>query len=64
MNSDHYLVRTFIKLRLNTHKKKYRVKPRLDVGRWKDEKTKNTYNETMRKKLEENREETRDVNKV
>lgn len=64
MNSDHHLVRTRIKLRLNTHKKENRVKPRLDVGRLKDKKTKNTYNETMKKKLEENREEARDVDKV
>ena len=64
VNSDHYLVRTRIKLRLNTHKKKNRVKPRLDVERLKDEKIRKSFNESVKKKLEEGREETEDVEKV
>ena len=64
MNSDYYLVRTRIKLRLNTHKKKNKAKPRLNVGRLRDEKIKKMYSETMERKFKENREENSNVDKV
>ena len=64
VNSDHYLVKTRIKLRLSRHKKKGIVKPRLDVERLKDEKTRKAFSETLRRKLDDNREETDDIEQV
>ena len=63
VNSDHYLVKTRIKLRLNTHKQQNKVRPRLDVERLKVEETRREYNEAVRKRLQETREVTDDVDK-
>jgi exonuclease III len=43
VNSDHYLVRNRIRLRLSTHRNKNKVKSRLDVERLRDEETKKKY---------------------
>jgi hypothetical protein len=64
VNSDHYLVRTRIRLRLSTHRNKNKVKPRLDVERLKDEETKKKYCEAVRSKLEENRRESEDIGEL
>ena len=63
-NSDHYLVRTSFKLQLNTHRNKNRVKPKINVDRLKDRETKEKYCEAVRKKLEENRTESEDIEKI
>ena len=60
-HSDHYLVRTRIRLRLSAHKDKNRAKPKLDVERLKDEATKKRYCEAVRKKLEESRNDNEDL---
>ena len=60
-SSDHYMVKTKIKIRLSTHQKNNKVKPKLDVERLRDEKIKKTFNETVKRKLRENRDETEDV---
>lgn len=62
-NSDYYL-KTRIKLCLSTHKKKKRVKLRLAVERLKDEKTRKAFSEAVKKKLEEDREETEDMEQL
>jgi endonuclease/exonuclease/phosphatase family metal-dependent hydrolase len=53
--SDHYLVRTRIKLRLSTHKNKKKTSPKFDVSQLKDEKIKMEFRTTLRKKLQKNR---------
>ena len=63
-NSDHYLVRTKIKLRLSSHRSNKKAKPRLDVRRLKDEDTRKKYYEAVRTKLEENRTESEDIEEV
>ena len=63
-NSDHYLVRTRIKLCISSHKNKNKVKPRLDVDRLKDEETRKKYCLAVRNKLEETRTESEDIEEV
>ena len=64
VNSDHYLMKTRIKLRLSTHRNNNKVKPRLDLGRLQDEETKKRYCEAVRKKLGETRNESEDIEEV
>ena len=63
-NSDHYLVRTTFKIRLQTHRSKNKVKPRIVVDLLKDEETKKTFCESVRCKMEENRRKTEDIEEV
>ncbi|XP_060067249.1 uncharacterized protein LOC132547510 [Ylistrum balloti] len=63
-NSDHYLVRTNIKLRLQSHRNKKKVKPKIDVDRVKDEETKRKFCKSVRSKLEENRTEIEDIEEI
>jgi len=63
-NSDHYFMRTRIKLRLSNHRSNKKVQPRLDTGRLKDEGMKAKYCQTLRRKLEENRKESDDIEEV
>ena len=60
-NSDHYLVKTRIKLRLSSHKTNKRVKPRLNVERLNDMQTKTKYNEEVKDRLEKTRKENEDI---
>ena len=60
-SSDHYMVKTRLKIRLSTHQNSNKIKPKLDIDRLKDEKIKKTFNETVKIKMEENRAETEDV---
>lgn len=54
-NSDHYMVKTRIRLRLNAFKNKSKLRPRLDVECLKNmefiKKKKKKYNDCLRKKL-------------
>lgn len=51
-NSDHYMVKTRIRLRLNAFKNKSKLRPRLDVECLKNmEFIKKKYNDCLRKKL-------------
>nr|KAG5687784.1 hypothetical protein BaRGS_025678 [Batillaria attramentaria] len=63
-NSDHYLVRTRIKLRLSTHKNKNKVKPRLDVERLEEEEMRIKFNDSVKKMLKEYREDTEDIEEM
>ncbi|XP_060069976.1 craniofacial development protein 2-like [Ylistrum balloti] len=63
-NSIHYLLRTSIKLRLQSHRNKKKVKPNIDVDRLKDEETKRKFCESVRSKLEENRTEIEDIEEI
>ena len=62
--SGNYLVRTRIKLRLNTHRNNKKTSPRFDVDRLKDEMVKMKFRVTLRKKLEENRVEEEDIEEM
>ncbi|KAL7874949.1 hypothetical protein SRHO_G00059190 [Serrasalmus rhombeus] len=52
-NSDHHLVRTRIRLCLNSNRNNKKVRPRLDVERLQNEETRKRYCEAVKSKLEE-----------
>ncbi|XP_061170045.1 uncharacterized protein LOC133179272 [Saccostrea echinata] len=63
-NSDHYLVRTRIRLTLSTHKNKIKLKARLDVERLRNKEVSTKFNDCVREKLKEHKEETEDIEKM
>ena len=63
-NSDHYLVKTNIKLRLQAHRNKRKVKPKLNVERLKDEETKKKYCAAVNNKMEEVRTDSEEVEEM
>ncbi|XP_060080330.1 craniofacial development protein 2-like [Ylistrum balloti] len=63
-NSIHYLVRTSIKVRLQSQRNKKKIKLNINVDRLKDGETKRKFCESVRSKLEENRTETEDIEEI
>ena len=63
-NSNHYLMRTMLKMRLQTHKNKNKVKARIHVDRLKDKENERKFCESVRSKLQENRTETQDIDEM
>ena len=57
-------LRITFKIRLQTHRSKSKVKPRIDIDLLKDEETKKKFCESVRCKMEENRTETEDIEEV
>ena len=60
INSDHYLIRTKIRLRLSKYINMKKFKPRFNTDRLKDRVTRRMYCEAVRRGLEENRAEERE----
>ena len=58
VNSDHYLVKTCIKVRLSNHKNMKKTKPRIDVARLKDEEIKTKYCRAVKNRIQETRRES------
>ena len=63
-NSDHYMVKTRIKLCLNAHKRQNKMKPKFDVQRLENEEMRKRYCETVKNKLEEGRNESEDIEEI
>ena len=60
VNSDHYLVRTKIQLKLGKYAKMEKFKARFNMDKLKDRDTKQMYCEAVGRRLEENRGEVRE----
>lgn len=64
INSDHYLVRTRIKLRLSTHRNNNKVKPRIDVERLRNDETRKKYCRAVTSKLDTTRNESENIEEI